>query len=96
MIPTTVVAFPANFEAWIEAGMNSFTTQSVDVAGDGSFALSYLVPGDYLVVALTRVPRLNFDNPDVIRAAARVATRVTVRPGDNRVAKTLAVYTITF
>ena len=80
----TVVAFPADFEGWIAAGMHPTRAQSAMSKPGEFFSLSNLPPGDYLVAAVPDNLCADFHDPAVIRAIAPGAERVHLESGDNK------------
>ncbi len=86
----SVVAMPADLDAWISGGMAPSLVRIVSVDAAGAFTLTLAVPGDYLVVAVPPEiePRnmlwtVNVD-PDIARRLVPLATKVAVALGDTR------------
>ena len=52
-------------------------------ASAGSFNVTGLAPGDYLVFAFDQVEGMEYGNPDVLQAYASQATHVTLSPNQN-------------
>jgi hypothetical protein len=77
----SVVLFPADYREWIASGMGTRRVRRVDVAGNGTFEIHSLLPGDYLAAAVTPDSPSDLQDPAVIDALARIATPVTVPDG---------------
>ena len=76
-----VVVFPADYRAWIAAGLSPLASWEAPAAADGSFALP-VRPGDYLVAAIDAARLDGWRRDEVIEALAALATRVTLASGD--------------
>jgi hypothetical protein len=74
----TVILFPANYQAWIDSGMNPRLARTTRTTSSGAYSLAGLTDGDYLVVAIDRSDEGDVQDPAFIEALARVATRVTI------------------
>jgi hypothetical protein len=83
-IDVEVVAFPADVEAWIAAGMHQWRSQSTQTTAGGLFVLSNLPPGDYFVSAVPRDVRANLRDPALVRALAAGAERLHLEMGESR------------
>jgi hypothetical protein len=83
-IDVEVVAFPADVEAWISAGMHSWRTQSTQTAAGGLFSLGNFPPGDYCVAAVPRDVRANLGDPALVRTLAAGAERLHLEMGERR------------
>lgn len=82
--PSSVLLIPADYRAWVGAGMNPRGTRTVQVQPNGAFNLANLPPADYLLIA---APDLELDTErdlPFLDAMARGATRVTVMDGDKK------------
>lgn len=79
-----VVAFPADAEGWIAAGMHPGRVQSTVATPGESFSLGNLPSGDYLVATVPDNLSADFQDPAVIRAIACSAERVHLESGDNK------------
>jgi hypothetical protein len=73
-----VILFPADYRAWIEAGMNPRRTQTARPGAAGAYTIAGLAPGDYLVIAIDRSDEGDLQDPAFIEALSRGATKVTV------------------
>jgi hypothetical protein len=58
--------------------MSSRRARAVDTAADGTFELSGLLAGTYLIVAVDATASIELQRPADIEALARVATPVTL------------------
>jgi hypothetical protein len=83
-IDVEVVAFPADVEAWIAAGMHQWRAQSTQTTAGGLFVLSNLPPGDYFVSAVPRDVRANLRDPALVRTLAAGAERLHLEMGESR------------
>ena len=52
-------------------------------AASGTFNVSGLAPGEYLVFAFDRVDGLEYGNPDTLQGYASQASHVTLSPNQN-------------
>lgn len=75
---TTVLLFPANYQGWIDQGMNPRRTRTARANRPGAYTFSGVPPGDYLVAALDRSNEGDMQDPAFITALAKVAARVTI------------------
>ena len=76
----TVVAFPADFEAWIAGGLAGRRLHVGFTERNGAFAFHNMAPGEYLVAAIDgQAPDMH--DPDAIRAVARTATHLSLPQG---------------
>jgi protocatechuate 3,4-dioxygenase beta subunit len=79
-----VVLFPADLERRLATGTRD-RSQIRDVHANGTFRLTGLRPGDYLVAAVdAAVLPLDMQRAETVAALARIATRVTLGRGDSR------------
>jgi hypothetical protein len=69
---------PADYRAWIDAGMNPRRSRSARATRAGAYTLPALPPGDYLAVAVERSAAGDLQDPGYVDALAKLATRVTV------------------
>lgn len=58
---------------------------SVAAEVDGRFSFKNVRPGVYLVAAVPPDQAVDLQDPESVRAIARLATHVTVKPGENSV-----------
>jgi hypothetical protein len=82
-LPTNTVVYllPADVEAWIANDMDSRRSYTGSASPSGTFSIGRVLPGEYLLAAAPR-PEGPAD-PDVMRAVARGATRITIALGDH-------------
>lgn len=80
-----VLAFPADFETWISLGMSPHAAHTTNCNSQGSYSFRNMRTGDTLLVAFSAGDRVDIEDPDFIREAARRAIRFRIGPGDNRV-----------
>jgi hypothetical protein len=73
-----VIAFPASQAAWREAGVTTIRFGSANVGVDGTYELPSLLPGDYLLAAISIEDRNRGTEPAFLASIAGRATRVTV------------------
>jgi hypothetical protein len=85
-----VLVFPQDLQTWIDTGMSPVLSRTSVIDPDGTFMVRGLRPGEYYVAVVGDFPRV-WQQPDLVRAVARVATRMTVRPGANTVLQQLEV-----
>jgi hypothetical protein len=76
-----VVAFPSDYERWIDDGMYPLLSTIASVAEDGTFRLRPMVSGDYLVAAYAPGAARDPADPEFIRALAGSAVPVAVAGG---------------
>jgi hypothetical protein len=79
-----VIAFPADYQAWIEEGMLPRRARSAAAQTDGTYEITGLSAGEYLVAAISADVFVDTRNPATIAALARIATRVSVTDGDKK------------
>jgi hypothetical protein len=78
-----VVAFPADYERWIENGMLERAAAQAVTTETGSFALDNIRPGQYLVAALRPPIPANLQDPEFIRSIVPFAELVSLASGPN-------------
>ncbi|HUF47667.1 MAG TPA: carboxypeptidase regulatory-like domain-containing protein [Vicinamibacterales bacterium] len=79
-----VVAFPTDRAGWINYGSRPRRVQSTRVSGNGSFTLSGLPPGDYLVAAVRDEIAGDWQRTEFLESIATSATRVRLAEGDKQ------------
>ena len=81
----SVVMFPTFRDLWTPHSRRMKFARS---RGDGSFRITGLPPGDYLVAAVTRIDGTpeggEWQNPDVLQQLAPFAERVSLREAESR------------
>jgi hypothetical protein len=75
-----VLAFPLDYQSWLENGSPPAVVRAIHAAQTGAYTIQDLPPGEYLIAA---VPFETLDDwqPEVVRALAGQATRVTLTTG---------------
>lgn len=92
-IAAAVLCFPADPAAWTQFALNPVRTRTSLADSNGTFRLSGLPAGDYLVVAIPEAQRQEWRDKKFLEAASRVAARVHLEWGAN-VNQNLRVETI--
>jgi hypothetical protein len=80
----TVIAFPAEKEAWTNYGISPDRIRSTLLSTAGSFQITNLPAGNYLVVAVDVAQRASWQDPAWLEAASRSAARVSVEWGETK------------
>jgi hypothetical protein len=80
----TVILFPADSRAWVNAGPNPRRLRAARVDGKGAFGMRSIPAGDYYVVAIPDEQSGDWRDPAVLDALARIATQVTVSEGEHK------------
>jgi protocatechuate 3,4-dioxygenase beta subunit len=80
-----VLAFPADYEAWIRNGFSSFGARVERVAQSGSYSIGAIKPGDYIVAAIADEALATWPEAAAVRRIAAQATRVSIARGDMKV-----------
>lgn len=78
-----VLAFPAQQEAWRNAGVSGVRFRTTTVVGDGTFEFQPLLPGDYLIAAIPMEDRGLITDPAYLSSIAARASRVRVDAASN-------------
>ena len=76
-----VIAFPASPSAWETIGFRARRFSSVPIAASGTYALTQLPPGDYLLTVISAADRARWLTREFLLAASAGATRVRIDPG---------------
>ena len=74
----TVILFPANYQAWIDNGMNPRLARTTRATSSGAYSIPGLTEGDYFVAAIDRSEEGDVQDPAFIEVLARAAARVTI------------------
>ena len=82
--PAIVVAFPADYQKWIQDGMVARRTRTATVSRTGVATLVGITAGDYLAIAVPAETPFDLRSPQSIEMLARQATRITVAHGETR------------
>jgi hypothetical protein len=75
-----VVAFPVDYQSWLENGSPPAVVRAIPVAQTGTYTISDLPPGEYLVAAVG-LEMLDDWQPAMAKALAGQAKRVTLANG---------------
>ena len=75
------MAFPAAPAQWRNFGFSAVLFKTGSIDSKGTYSLSQLVPGEYLLAAVPDEARPKLTDPDYLASIAGSATRVTVAPG---------------
>jgi hypothetical protein len=74
----TVLVFSSNSTHWIEHGATPRRQLRTTASKTGTFGVSGLPPGEYLLVATSGAPPDNWRMPEFLSVVSRTATRITV------------------
>ena len=80
----TVVVFPVEPAQWVNHGLSPARIRSARTPTTGAYRFRLLPAGDYYLVALPGSQSVAWDEPGFFQKAQRVATRVTVNPGETK------------
>jgi len=80
----TVLAFPTDRQRWSNYGPVPARMGSQRVAASGAYAIANLPAGDYFVIAVADEDTTDWTSPAMLERLSRVATAVTIRPGEKR------------
>jgi hypothetical protein len=81
----SVVVFPADRQRWTSYGSRfSRRLRSTPVSASGTFAFMALPPGDYFVAAISDALIDSWQDPKVLDAVSRTATRVSLAENEKR------------
>jgi hypothetical protein len=73
-----IVLFPHNHRTWIANGMSARLARSARASRNGAFSIGNVPAGEYFVVAIDQSAAGDLQDPAVIDALSRMATRITV------------------
>jgi len=73
-----VIAFPPSPVAWRESGLRAIRFRTAGIAADGTYELPPMIPGEYLLAAISMEDRPRFLDPEFLDSIARQATRVSL------------------
>ena len=76
-----VLVFPAASSLWRNFGLSAILFRTTSLAADGTFRLTRLVPGEYLIAAVSDEDRSKWVDPDYLSSISGAATRIQVTPG---------------
>jgi hypothetical protein len=82
-IDVLVVAFPADYRAWIRDGM-SIRRMPTTQADAPTYTLNRVPPGDYLIAAIDGGDLTDLQNPDFFDRLAPLATRMSFSFGEHK------------
>jgi hypothetical protein len=77
-----VIFFPAEREQWSKYGNQPERLRAVPVSSDGTYRTGRMPAGDYYLIALDDHLKDAWQDPAMLDAAARVATRVSIAWGE--------------
>jgi hypothetical protein len=86
----TVILFPANYQAWIDSGMNPRLARTTRATASGAYSITGLTEGDYFAAAIDRSEEGDVQDPAFIEVLARAAVRVTIATEAHTQALTIA------
>jgi hypothetical protein len=75
-----VLAFPVDYESWLDNGSPSAVARAIPAAQTGAYSIQDLPPGDYLIAAVA-FEKLDDWQPEMVKSLAGLATRVTLANG---------------
>ena len=79
-----VLAFPTDEDAWGSSGANPRRMKVARADRDGAYKFANLPAGEYYVAAVKDDALGDWMDPDVLRALARVGSRVTLADGEQK------------
>ena len=79
-----VIAFPTDRDTWGSTGMSPRRLRSTRVSKIGEYSFN-LPPGDYFVIAIPEERSADWQDPEFLELASRVAARVTVAEGERKI-----------
>lgn len=77
------IIFPADPRYWVDFGSNARRIRDGRAGRDGSFTLSDLPAGEYLIAAVPQAS-LDWSSPNFFERLSQVATKVTLLEGEQR------------
>lgn len=88
-----VLAFPADPALWKDFGLSATMFRTGTIVGGGTYRIDRLVPGDYLLVAVTDADRRHWLDADFLASVAPQATRIKVESGST-ISQSLRIVTV--
>lgn len=82
--PVTVIAFPAEREAWSRYGFSATRFQTAGVSNSGLYNIPNIPAGRYLVVAVPSEQQSRWQDPAFLAEASKVAASLTVGWGESK------------
>jgi hypothetical protein len=79
-----VVIFPMNYQQWMDNGMPSRVMRTARTTKTGTYQVSSLPIGDYLVAAISDELQGDWQDPQTIPSVARIAARLTIAEGEKK------------
>jgi hypothetical protein len=79
-----VVIFPMNYQQWMDNGMPSRVMRTARTSKAGTYTVSSLPIGDYLVAAISDELQGDWQDPQMLLQVARVAARLTMAEGEKK------------
>jgi hypothetical protein len=76
-----VVILPGDYQRALESGESPRRIRTMNAGANGQFTMRNLIPGEYLVAAVTLETNLDFADTQLIGSIARAGQRVTVVDG---------------
>ncbi len=73
-----VLTFPANPEAWKMMGISAQRFRTSTIVADGTYRVTLLVPGDYLLAAVPMEDRGKWVDPEFLASLAATAVRLKI------------------
>lgn len=83
-LDATVILFPADYRTWLDHGATQKRLRNTRAASDGTFVLSNMSPGSYLVVAIPSEALGDVRDAQFLDVLARSATRVTIGDAEKK------------
>jgi hypothetical protein len=80
----TVLVFPVESGAWINAGPLPRRLRAARVDAQGRFAIRSVPPGDYYVVAIRDDESGDWRDPATLETLARIATQLSIAEGEHK------------
>lgn len=80
----TVLVFPADTTGWVDYGSAPRRLRAIRVGRDGHYQTTGLPAGEYMVVAVSDESTANWQDPIMLKALTRLATRVELADGESR------------
>jgi hypothetical protein len=80
----TVLVFPRDRSTWIDFGRRPLGLRATRSSRDGSFHVTGLPPGDYLVIAVDDEAAVDWQQPKRLEALAPLASPVSLAKGESR------------
>jgi len=82
--PITVIAFPAEREAWAKYGFSATRFQTGGVSNSGLYKIPNIPAGRYFLVAVPSEQQSRWQDPAFLAEASKVAATVTVGWGESK------------